>query len=108
MWRLKVGFEVHARIRAKSKLFSGASAQFNAWSANQQVAVMDAGIPGSLPNVNENCVKQAVRTGIALNGEICKVSVFERKHYFYGDSPLGYQITQQRNPIVNGGYNNVS
>mmetsp|Transcript_17824 Transcript_17824/g.28862 ORF Transcript_17824/g.28862 Transcript_17824/m.28862 type:complete len:508 (+) Transcript_17824:218-1741(+) len=105
MWRVKVGIEIHARILAQSKLLSGASSQFvrNAQYANSQVALFDLGTPGTLPSINEECVDQAIRTGIALNGEVKERSVFERKHYFYGDSPLGFQVTQQRWPIVVGG-----
>jgi len=104
-WQLRVGFEVHARLLSRSKLFSGSSAAFQGAShgANAQVAWLDAGLPGSLPRLNAACVDLAVRTGLALDGEVQAESVFERKHYFYGDSPLGYQITQQRKPIVVGG-----
>jgi len=104
-WRVKVGLEIHARINAKSKLFSGSSSKFthNVSNANEQVSMFDASIPGTLPRLNEACVDQAILTGLALNGVVNRRSVFERKHYFYGDSPLGYQITQQSDPIVSGG-----
>lgn len=104
-WVLKVGIEIHARILAKSKLFSRACADFARGHGfpNSQVALFDAGMPGTLPSLNEHCVDQAIRTAVALNGSVNLRSVFERKHYFYGDSPLGFQITQQRAPIVTGG-----
>lgn len=104
-WKLRVGIEIHARILVRTKLFSGASTNFAKGHGfpNSQVALFDAGIPGTLPVLNRECVHQAIRTGIALNGQINGRSVFERKHYFYGDSPLGFQITQQRAPIVSNG-----
>mmetsp|Transcript_16122 Transcript_16122/g.31151 ORF Transcript_16122/g.31151 Transcript_16122/m.31151 type:complete len:555 (+) Transcript_16122:698-2362(+) len=104
-WRIKVGIEIHARVLAKSKLFSGSSTSFahDQINPNDQVALFDAGVPGTLPQVNAACVDQAIRTGLALKGQIHAFSVFERKHYFYGDSPLGFQITQQRQPVVSGG-----
>ncbi|GBG32049.1 Glutamyl-tRNAGln amidotransferase subunit B, mitochondrial [Hondaea fermentalgiana] len=104
-WRVKVGIEIHARVLARSKLFSGASTSFahDLANPNEQVALFDAGLPGTLPRVNAACVDQAIRTGIALRGTVHPTSIFERKHYFYGDSPLGFQITQQRHPIVSGG-----
>jgi len=98
--------EIHARIKATSKLLSGSSTAFvhGAVRPNSQVALFDASIPGQLPRINQACVEQAIRTGIALNGDIQRTSVFERKHYFYGDSPFGFQVTQQRRPIVVGGF----
>ncbi len=103
-WRLKVGFEVHARILCKSKLLSGAAASFDIDAApNSRVAFQDCGMPGSLPRVNTACVDAAVKTGLALGAQVRLLSVFERKHYFYGDQPLGFQVTQQRWPIAVGG-----
>lgn len=61
---------------------------------NSQVAHLDAGLPGSLPVLNQTCVDQAIRTGLALNGNVNTYSRFDRKHYFYHDLPLGFQITQ--------------
>ncbi len=98
-----MGLEVHAQILSKSKLFSGASAVFRGGMPNSQVSLFDAALPGTLPALNAHCVKQAIRAGAAMGGTVCRRSIFERKHYFYCDMPLGYQITQQRAPIVRGG-----
>jgi aspartyl-tRNA(Asn)/glutamyl-tRNA(Gln) amidotransferase subunit B len=98
-WELIIGLEVHAQIASKSKLFSGASTEFGA-EPNTQVALVDAGLPGMLPVVNEFCVEQAVRTGLGLNAQINKFSRFDRKNYFYVDLPQGYQISQFEFPVV--------
>lgn len=94
-------------MRARSKLFSGASAEGPASVTsyvppNTQVALLDAALPGTLPVLNREAVEQAVRTGLALGCEVRPVSRFERKHYFYCDLPQGYQITQQAAPIAVG------
>ena len=99
-WELCIGIELHAQISASTKLFSGAAATFGLGGVNECVALFDAAIPGTLPRLNEHCVFQAVKTGIALDGTVNETSVFERKHYFYPDMPQGFQITQQRLPIV--------
>ena len=101
-WEIVIGMEVHAQVTAKSKLFSGASAQFGA-EPNTQVSIVDAAMPGMLPVLNEYVVEQAVRTGLGLNSQINKMSVFERKNYFYPDLPQGYQISQFQHPIVGKG-----
>ncbi|HWK45801.1 MAG TPA: Asp-tRNA(Asn)/Glu-tRNA(Gln) amidotransferase subunit GatB [Stellaceae bacterium] len=101
-WELIVGLEVHAQIISKSKLFSGAAADFGA-EPNSQVSPVDAGFPGMLPVINEVCVEQAVRTGLGLEAEIHRVSMFDRKNYFYADLPNGYQISQFKDPIVGKG-----
>ncbi len=94
---------------SRSKLLSGASAQFDGGAApNSRCALHDAGLPGTLPRVNAACVEAAVRTGLALGAQVRTRSVFERKHYFYGDQPLGFQVTQQRWPIAVGGALSVS
>ena len=105
LWECIIGLEIHAQISSQSKLFSEASADFSSGvdRPNEQVALFDAGVPGTLPSVNKFCVEQAVKTGLALGGSIRDRSVFDRKHYFYADMPLGYQITQQRLPLVEGG-----
>ncbi|NBX66233.1 MAG: Asp-tRNA(Asn)/Glu-tRNA(Gln) amidotransferase GatCAB subunit B [Proteobacteria bacterium] len=102
-WEMVIGLEVHAQVIANSKLFSGASAVFGA-DPNSQVSLVDAAMPGMLPVLNEHCVEQAVRTGLGLNAAINKVSVFERKNYFYPDLPQGYQISQYLYPIVGKGF----
>lgn len=101
-WEVVCGLEVHCQIISKSKMFSGASTNFGD-TPNNNVAFLDAGMPGQLPTLNEMCVKQAIKTGLGLNAKINKHSEFDRKSYFYADLPLGYQITQFRYPIVGEG-----
>lgn len=103
LWEVVIGLEVHAQVSSKAKLFSGASTAFGA-DPNSQVNFLDAGMPGMLPVVNSYCVDQAIKTGMGFNAEIMKVSVFDRKNYFYPDLPQGYQISQFHHPIVLGGY----
>ncbi|HEY1096889.1 MAG TPA: Asp-tRNA(Asn)/Glu-tRNA(Gln) amidotransferase subunit GatB [Alphaproteobacteria bacterium] len=102
MWEMVIGLEVHAQVISESKLFSGASTGFGG-APNDHVSFVDAGFPGMLPVINEKCVSQAVKTGLGLNAEINKTSVFERKNYFYPDLPSGYQISQYQHPIVGEG-----
>ena len=101
-WEVVVGLEVHAQITSKAKLFSGASTGFGA-EPNSQVSLVDAAMPGMLPVLNAECVKQAVRTGLAIGAEINRWSRFDRKNYFYADLPQGYQISQLFHPIVGEG-----
>ena len=101
-WELVIGLEVHAQVTSKAKLFSGASTQFGA-EPNSNVAFVDAGMPGMLPVINEECVAQAVRTGLGLKAQINSFSAFDRKNYFYPDLPQGYQISQLYHPIVGEG-----
>ena len=101
-WELVVGMEVHAQVTSKSKLFSGASTQFGA-DPNANVSLIDAAMPGMLPVINEECVRQAIRTGLGLKAKINHRSVFDRKNYFYPDLPQGYQISQYKSPIVGEG-----
>ncbi len=101
-WEIVIGMEVHAQVLSKSKLFSGASTEFGA-EPNSQVSYVDAAMPGMLPVINRYCVEQAVRTGLGLKATINRVSVFDRKNYFYPDLPAGYQISQYKNPIVGEG-----
>ncbi len=101
-WEMVIGLEIHAQVTSNSKLFSGAATAFGA-SPNSQVSLVDAAMPGMLPVINEYCVEQAVRTGLALNAKINLTSVFERKNYFYADLPQGYQISQFETPIVGEG-----
>ena len=97
-----IGLEVHAQVLSNSKLFSGSSTKFGA-EPNNQVSLIDSAFPGMLPVINEECIKQAVRTGLGLNAKINNYSVFDRKNYFYADLPQGYQISQYKNPIVGEG-----
>src|SRR4051794_1749451 len=101
-WEMVIGLEVHAQVTSKSKLFSGASTEFGG-EPNSHVSLVDAAMPGMLPVINEECVRQAVRTGLGLNAQINLRSVFDRKNYFYPDSPQGYQISQYKQPIVGEG-----
>src|SRR3546814_3114384 len=94
-----IGLEVHAQVISKAKLFSGAATDFGA-EPNTQVSLVDAAMPGMLPVLNGESVRQAVRTGLALNAHINERSVFARKNYFYPDLPPGYQISQYEEPIV--------
>ena len=94
-YEVVIGLEVHAQVLSKSKLFSGSSTKFGA-DPNNQVSLIDSAFPGMLPVINEECVKQAVRTGLGLNAKINNYSVFDRKNYFYADLPQGYQISQYR------------
>ena len=101
-WEVVVGLEVHAQVASNAKLFSGASTAFGA-EPNTQVSLVDAAMPGMLPVPNRECIRQAVRTGMALKAEINRVSRFDRKNYFYADLPQGYQISQLYHPMVGEG-----
>ncbi|XP_038647919.1 glutamyl-tRNA(Gln) amidotransferase subunit B, mitochondrial isoform X1 [Scyliorhinus canicula] len=101
-WLGVVGLEIHAQLCSNSKLFSGSRVQFSA-PPNSLVSFLDASLPGTLPVLSKHCVEAAVMTGLALNCTINKKSKFDRKHYFYADLPIGYQITQQRCPIAISG-----
>src|SRR5881392_3167643 len=101
-WEVIIGMEVHAKVTSESKLFSGSSTEFGR-PPNSNVSFVDAAMPGMLPVINEECVRQAVRTGLGLNAQINRRSVFDRKNYFYPDSPQGYQISQYKSPIVGEG-----
>jgi aspartyl-tRNA(Asn)/glutamyl-tRNA(Gln) amidotransferase subunit B len=101
-WEVIIGLEVHAQVNSQSKLFSGASTEFGG-EANAHVSLVDAAMPGMLPVINAECVRQAVRTGLGLNAKINLKSVFDRKNYFYPDLPPGYQISQYKSPIVGEG-----
>ncbi|WP_296998971.1 Asp-tRNA(Asn)/Glu-tRNA(Gln) amidotransferase subunit GatB, partial [Thalassospira sp. UBA848] len=101
-WEIVVGLEVHCQVISESKLFSGASTKFGN-EPNSNVSLVDAAMPGMLPVVNAECVRQAVKTGLGLKAKINKESVFARKNYFYADLPQGYQISQFDKPIVGEG-----
>lgn len=102
-WEVVIGLEVHAQITATaSKLFSGAATEFGA-EPNTQVSLVDAAMPGMLPVPNRECIRQAVRTGMALDAVINRSSRFDRKNYFYADLPQGYQISQLYHPLVGEG-----
>jgi len=101
-WEIVIGLEVHAQVTSNSKLFSGASTEFGN-AANSNVSLVDSAMPGMLPVINQECVAQAVRTGLGLKAQINNRSVFDRKNYFYPDLPQGYQISQFKDPIVGEG-----
>src|SRR5687768_7049749 len=101
-WEVVVGLEVHAQVVSNAKLFSGAATAFGA-EPNTQVSLVDAAMPGMLPVPNRECIRQAVRTGMALDAVINRWSRFDRKNYFYADLPQGYQISQLYHPLVGPG-----
>ena len=101
-WEIVMGLEVHAQVSSEAKLFSGSSTEFGG-EQNNHVSFVDAAMPGMLPVINQECVRQAVRTGLGLKAEINNYSVFDRKNYFYPDLPQGYQISQFKQPIVGEG-----
>ena len=101
-WEVVIGLEVHAQVTSQAKLFSGASTAFGG-EPNSHVSLVDAAMPGMLPVINEECVRQAVRSGLGLKAKINLKSVFDRKNYFYPDLPQGYQISQYKSPIVGEG-----
>ncbi len=101
-WEIVIGLEIHAQVLSSSKLFSGASTEFGK-DPNHNVSLVDAAMPGMLPVINQTCIKQAIKSGIALNADINKYSVFDRKNYFYADLPQGYQISQYKYPIIGEG-----
>ena len=106
-WEVVIGLEVHAQITTNAKLFSGAATAFGA-EPNTQVSLVDAAMPGMLPVPNRECIRQAVRTGLAINAQINKWSRFDRKNYFYADLPQGYQISQLYHPLVGEGEIEIS
>src|SRR5690348_2217198 len=85
-WEVVIGMEVHAQVNSQATLFSGASTDFGG-APNSHVSLVDAAMPGMLPVINEECIKQAIRTGLGLNAKINLKSVFDRKNYFYPDLP---------------------
>ncbi len=101
-WEIVIGMEIHAQVTSQAKLFSGASTAFGN-DPNSNVSLVDAAMPGMLPVINEECVRQAIRTGLGLKAEINLKSTFDRKNYFYPDLPQGYQISQYKSPIVGEG-----
>ena len=101
-WEVIIGLEIHAQVTSNSKLFSGSSASYGG-EPMSHVSLVDAAMPGMLPVINKQCVRQAVKTGLGLKAEINRYSVFDRKNYFYPDLPQGYQISQFKHPIVGEG-----
>ena len=106
-WEVVIGLEVHAQVTSNAKLFSGAATAFGA-EPNSQVSLVDAAMPGMLPVPNRECIRQAVRTGMAIGAKINRWSRFDRKNYFYADLPQGYQISQLYHPLVGEGRIEIS
>ena len=102
-WEIVIGLEVHAQVSSEAKLFSSAATKFGA-EPNSQVSLVDSAMPGMLPVINKECVRQAIKTGLGINAKINLFSVFDRKNYFYPDLPQGYQISQFKQPIVGEGF----
>lgn len=102
-WEVVIGLEIHAQLATKTKIFSGSSTEFGA-APNTQASVIDLAMPGVLPVFNEEALRMAVKFGLAIDAEIGKVSIFDRKNYFYPDLPKGYQTTQLFHPTVGKGH----
>lgn len=105
-YELVSGLEIHVQLNTNSKIFSSDSATFGA-EANAHISTVSLGLPGALPKLNKDVIEKAMRIGLALNCEINPYNFFDRKHYFYADSPKGYQITQDNSPICKNGYVDV-
>lgn len=101
-YQLKCGLEIHTQLQTKYKLFSLSPTSYNAWP-NSNVSYFDAGLPGTQPKLNPEALYLALKTAAALNCDIQEKSSFDRKHYFYPDQPLGYQITQHYRPLAKNG-----
>ena len=102
-WEIVIGLEVHAQVSSNLKLFSNGSASFGS-KENENLDLLDIGLPGTLPTINSFVIDQAIKSGLALNANVNKFSIFDRKNYFYPDLPLGYQISQYKDPIISDGY----
>ena len=102
-WEIVIGLEVHAQVSSKLKLFSNGSASFGS-NENENLDLLDIGLPGTLPTINSFVIDQAIKSGLALNAKVNNFSIFDRKNYFYPDLPLGYQISQYKDPIISDGY----
>ncbi|RPH08280.1 MAG: Asp-tRNA(Asn)/Glu-tRNA(Gln) amidotransferase subunit GatB [Alphaproteobacteria bacterium TMED93] len=102
-WEIVIGLEVHAQVSSKLKLFSNGSASFGS-NENENLDLLDIGLPGTLPTINSFVIDQAIKSGLALNAKVNNFSIFDRKNYFYPDLPLGYQISQYKEPIISDGY----
>ncbi len=101
-WETVIGLEVHVQLATQSKLFSGSSTRFGA-EPNTQANIYDLALPGTLPVLNGEALRMAVKFGLAIGAEIGRVSVFDRKNYFYPDLPKGYQVSQLAHPTVGKG-----
>ena len=101
-WEVVIGLEIHAQLTTKSKIFSGSSIAYGA-EPNTQASLLDLGMPGQLPVLNKAVIPMSIKLGLAIGAEIGMRSVFDRKNYFYPDSPKGYQTSQFTYPIVDKG-----
>jgi aspartyl-tRNA(Asn)/glutamyl-tRNA(Gln) amidotransferase subunit B len=101
-YEVVIGFETHAQLSTKSKIFSRAATAFGA-EPNTQACAVDLALPGTLPVMNKGAVERAIAFGLAVNAKIAEQSIFARKNYFYPDLPKGYQISQYEIPVVQGG-----
>jgi aspartyl-tRNA(Asn)/glutamyl-tRNA(Gln) amidotransferase subunit B len=106
-WEIVIGLEIHAQLTTASKIFSGSAIAFGA-EPNTQASLIDLGMPGTLPVLNAQAVRKAVKFGLAINAEIAPTNVFARKNYFYPDLPKGYQISQMDLPIVGKGFVDIT
>jgi len=106
-WEIVIGLEIHAQLTTASKIFSGSATTFGA-EPNTQASLIDLGMPGTLPVLNAQAVRNAVKFGLAINAEIAPTNVFARKNYFYPDLPKGYQISQMDLPIVGKGFVDIT
>ena len=106
-WEIVIGLEVHAQVITNLKLFSNGSAKFRK-EVNSKLDLLDIGLPGTLPVINKLAINQAIKTGLAINAKINNKSIFDRKNYFYADLPLGYQISQFKDPIVGEGFIDIN
>ncbi|WP_415885460.1 Asp-tRNA(Asn)/Glu-tRNA(Gln) amidotransferase subunit GatB [Neptuniibacter sp. QD37_6] len=106
-WEAVIGLEIHAQLATNSKIFSGASTAFGA-EPNTQACAVDLALPGTLPVFNEEALRMAVKFGLAVDAEIGRRSVFDRKNYFYPDLPKGYQTSQLFHPIVGVGHIDIT
>jgi len=103
-YKVTIGIECHVQLKTKTKLFSGSLNNVKDSLANQQINHIDLGLPGALPVLNQEAINLAIKAGYALHTTAQTFSKFDRKHYFYPDLPMGYQITQFDQPIILGGY----
>src|SRR4051794_16049006 len=101
-YEVVIGFETHAQLSTRSKIFSRAATEFGA-EPNTQASPVDLALPGTLPVMNKGAVERAIEFGLAVNARIAPRSIFARKNYFYPDLPKGYQISQYEIPVVQGG-----
>ncbi|KAG8837027.1 hypothetical protein FRB91_008354, partial [Serendipita sp. 411] len=107
-WNIVIGIEMHAQLKTRRKLFSDSLVPEDMFvGSNERITLFDAAFPGTLPTLNSTCVSLAIRAALALQAEIQSRSAFDRKHYFYGDLPVGYQITQNYAPFARNGHVNL-